>query len=294
MLREGFSTLFLRPRPITTPTEEVYQESGIQFLKKSKIIYAGIFLIIVLGLIFLFTPYFMNVLGTLAFSIMPAAILFAWVMKTDKYEPEPKSLALATIGLGGCVSAFFSMIMFPRGLEYYFLKIILIETVFFLLLVGLDSNRITGREFNDHLDGAVYGLSLGLGYVLYDNFTKIFFTPSIVNPFMLTLLAAEDVFISIFPALTGWWIGYVKAKYASVKITDLIAGFIPICIIRILYEFSVLAASSLSLTLRLVVVLSIGLLILSILVRRIRWALEDQRLWGYHIGKAPIEGGDSR
>lgn len=111
---------------------------------------------------------------------------------------------------------------------------------------------------------------------------------------MLTLLATEDVFISIFPALTGWWIGYIKAKYASVKITDLVAGFIPICVIRILYEFSILTASSFSLTFRLVVVISTGLLILSILVRRIRWALEDQRLWGYHLGRAPVEGGVSR
>ncbi|MCS7126184.1 MAG: hypothetical protein NZ929_04655 [Aigarchaeota archaeon] len=291
ILYESFTTLFIKPEPIISPSEEVYRQSEIPPLKKFPSIFVGSGLIVAVGLLIFFFPFLMNILGALAFSIIPVAILLTWVIKTDKYEPEPKSLILAVIGIGGCIAAIFSIIDFPRGVTYYLAKITLIEVLFFLILIGLDSNRVTGREFNDHLDGAVYGLSLGLGYILYDNFIKVYMMPSLINPLMLTLIAVEDMFISIFPALTGWWIGYVKAKYASVRFIDLLAGFIPIILIRVLYEAFTIAISSINLTLRLASVILVGVIILSILLRRVGWALEDERLWRYHIGRAPVERG---
>ncbi|MEN2974510.1 MAG: hypothetical protein ABDH32_02895 [Candidatus Caldarchaeales archaeon] len=285
---ESFTTVFIKPEPIISPTEEVYRESEIRSLKRSASIFIGSGLIVVVSLLIIFFPFLMNILGALAFSIIPVATLLAWVIKTDKYEPEPKSLILAVIGIGGCIAAIFSVINFPSGLTYYLAKIALIEVLFFLILFGLDSNRVTGREFNDHLDGAVYGLSLGLGYILYDNFIKVYMMPPIINPLMLILLAVEDIFISVFPALTGWWIGYVKAKYASVRFIDLLAGFIPIILIRVLYEAFTIVISSINLPLRLAAVILVGVIILSILLRRVRWALEDERLWRYHIGRAPV------
>lgn len=288
---EAFSTLIYKPKPIITPTMEVYHESGLHTIRKSAIVYVGLALIILLGFSMFFSQSLMIVLGALAFSIMPVAILFAWVLKTDRYEPEPRSLIIAAIGLGGVLAALFSMIGFPRDLMYHFSKIALIEIAFFLILVGLDSNKVTGREFNDHLDGAVYGLSLGLGYVLYDNFMKIYLTPTLFNPLLLTLLSVEDLFVSIFPALTGWWIGYVKAKYTSTRFLDLLAGFIPIVIVRVFYESLLIAVSVIDLVSRLIIVIVVGTMIMSILVRRIEWALEDEKIWGYHMGKAPVERG---
>jgi len=286
---EGFSTLFIRPDPVITPTDEVYQTGGIQ--QKSRyplsFITIGVILFIVLSILFLQTS--LLILGLFTFSIFPTLILFSWILKTDRYEPEPKSLLVSTIGIGGCIAALYSIVRFPPTLPYYFLKILLVEFTFFLVLFGLDSNRLSGREFNDHMDGVVYGASLGLGYVAYTNFVTLAFLPEIVNTTMLVLLSLENMFLLTFPAMTGWWIVYVKAKYTSISFLDLLAGFIPAIILKVIYEAVLSITLLLSIIPRLTIIISIGIILLTILVRRVYWALEDERLWGYLTGRAPTE-----
>ncbi len=291
---ESFSTLFLKPSPIISPTSEVYQASQIpQLVKKpSLIIISGIILLIIFSILFYYTS--LSALGLFTFSILPALIVFAWILKTDRYEAEPKSLVVTVIGIGSCVAAAYSIISYPSGLFYYILSSILVEISFFLILFALDSNRLTGREFNDHLDGVVYGAALGFGYVAYNNFVITTLLPGMVNPSFLILLSLENMFLIVFPALTGWWIGYAKAKYTSINFFDLIAGLAPVIVLRITYELTVTLLASLSLTLRLTGIILIGVIMLSIMYRRISWALEDERLWGYLTGKAPIEKASSK
>jgi len=291
---EGFSTLFIKPKIVTMPTEEVYQVSQIPLLPRYSLMIAvgGIISFILLSILFLHTSIF--ILGSFAFSILPALIFFSWVLRSDRYEPEPKSLIVSVIGIGGCIGALYSIIRFPSGLTYYLLKNLLAELTFFLVLSVLDSNRLTGREINDHMDGVVYGASLGLGYVAYKNFLTVTSVPEIVNPAFVVLPAVENMFLLVFPALTGWWIGYVKAKYASVNYLDLLAGFIPVIIIRFIYEVIVNLLASLTFFPRLTWITLVGLMVTSILLRRISWALEDERLWGYVTGRAPRERVSSR
>jgi hypothetical protein len=288
---EGFTTLFKKPKLVTTPTEEVYQTGG--FLETSRfsvsLVAIGIILFIILSALFLHNSILL--LGLFTFSILPTLILFLWIIKTDRYEPEPKSLVISVVGIGGCIAALYSMVRFPPVPSYYFLKTLLIEFTFFLVLIGLDSNRLTGREFNDHMDGVVYGASLGLGYVAYMNFTTLAFTPEIINPTMLFLLSLEKMFLLVFPALAGWWIGYVKAKYTSISFLDLLAGFIPVIVLKLTYEAVISYSASLFIAQRFIVLILIGTLLLVILFRRVSWALEDERLWGYFTGEAPIERG---
>lgn len=203
-------------------------------------------------------------------------------------------MIVSVIGIGGCIGALYSIIRFPSGLTYYLLKILLVELSFFLVLFILDSNRLTGKEINDHMDGVVYGASLGLGYVAYKNFLTIASLPEIANPAFVVLPAVENMFLLVFPALTGWWIGYVKAKYVSINFADLLAGFISVIIVRSIYEVVVNLLASLTLFPRLTGIVLAGLMITSILLRRISWALEDERLWGYVTGKAPRERVSSR
>jgi hypothetical protein len=99
----------------------------------------------------------------------------------------------------------------------------------------------------------------------------------------------ERFFTIVFPALTGWWIGYVKAKYVSVRFGDLFAGFIAVLVLRLVYEGFLTAFAALALPFRLAATTVVGLLFLAVLVRRVRWALDDERLWGYASGMAPVE-----
>jgi hypothetical protein len=178
--------------------------------------------------------------------------------------------------------------MLPQGLVFSFLRVGLVELVFFLVLYALDANRFTGREFNDHLDGAVYGLALGAGFVAYSNYLTIQ-AGAYLNPLATATLALERFFTIVFPALTGWWIGYVKAKYVSVRFGDLFAGFVAVLVLRLVYEGVLTAFAALELPFRLAATTVVGLLFLAVLVRRVRWALDDERLWGYASGMAPVE-----
>ncbi|MEM0350010.1 MAG: hypothetical protein QXD24_07525 [Candidatus Caldarchaeum sp.] len=286
-LREGFSTLFKRPPPIVKPTSEVYAAGAIT-TKTSRLIIAGVAVLFLSGLAAFIAQGFFQPLALLAYSLLPVALLLGWAMRTDRYEPEPKSLILMVIGLGGALSALFTVVTIPGGLLGYMVKVFLAELVFFLILAGLDSNRVTGREFNDHLDGAVYGLALGAGFIAYSNYLTIL-AGGYAAPLAATAFALERLFTMVFPGLTGWWIGYVKAKYVSINFASLFAGFVPVLVLRLFYEGLLTAFAGFSLPVRAVLTTVVGVLFVAVLARRVRWAVEDEKIWGYAAGLAPVE-----
>jgi hypothetical protein len=288
VLGEAFTTLFKKPPPIVKPTGEVYALGQLPPVKFSAMAVAAAVLAAVLLAAGFAVEDLFQVLGFLSLSLIPVAGLLAWALRTDKYEPEPKSLVLMVIGLGGVVAGVYTAVMLPQGLVFSFLRVGLVELVFFLVLYALDANRFTGREFNDHLDGAVYGLALGAGFVAYSNYLTIQ-AGAYLNPLATATLALERFFTIVFPALTGWWIGYVKAKYVSVRFGDLFAGFVAVLVLRLVYEGFLTAFAALALPFRLAATTVVGLLFLAVLVRRVRWALDDERLWGYASGMAPVE-----
>ncbi|MDJ0271642.1 MAG: hypothetical protein NYU39_03580 [Aigarchaeota archaeon] len=285
--RESISTLFKRPSPIVAPTQEIYA-AGVVTPRFSRLVLALAAVMVLMGLVAVFVEGLFTLAASLAFSLLPVALLLVWALKTDRYEPEPKSLVLMVIGLGGALAAVFTAISLPGGLLGYVVKVALVEIVFFLALYGLDANRLTGREFNDHMDGAVYGLALGAGYIAYANFLTVQ-AGVYVTSLAATVFALERFFTMVFPGLTGWWIGYVKAKYVSVGFRPLFIGFLPVLLLRLVYEGVLTGFAGLALPLRLAATTLVGLVFLAILVRRIRWALEDEKIWGYASGLAPVE-----
>jgi len=288
ILSEAFTTLFKKPSPIVKPTEEVYALGKLPPVKISVMAVAAAVLATVLLAVGFVVEGLFQVLGFLSLSLIPVAGLLAWAIRTDKYEPEPKSLVLMVIGLGGVVAGLYTAVRLPQGLVFSFLGVALLELVFFLVLYGLDANRFTGREFNDHLDGAVYGLALGAGFVAFSNYLTMQ-AGAYLNPQATATIALERFFTAVFPALTGWWIGYIKAKYVSVKFGDLFAGFVAVLVLRLVYEGLLTAFSALPIPVRLAATTVVGLLFFAVLVRRVRWALDDERLWGYVSGMAPVE-----
>ncbi|MCX8201283.1 MAG: hypothetical protein N3H84_04190 [Candidatus Caldarchaeum sp.] len=284
--REAFAT-FVRRHPITAPTQEVYQKGTItQPLGKLWPIGAAVIIaVLAVGIII---PELARYTVYLALSVLPVIILLAWLLSTDRYEPEPKTLILAVIGIGVLASAFSNIIPFPPGLPFYLLKLVALEFVFLLVLYLIDANRFTGREFNDHLDGAVYGLSLGLGYILYNNFYLLGGYAEIRPEFLVSLALEEFVYV-MFPAFTGWWVGYVKAKYVSVGFGQVFAGFVPVAILKVLAAAVITFFATQIFPLRLVGTGLVTALLLVLLLRRVSWALADELAWGYATGKAPVE-----
>ncbi|MEM1943390.1 MAG: hypothetical protein QXO30_07795 [Candidatus Caldarchaeum sp.] len=284
--REAFATWFKRT-PIKSPTSEIYQRGMIVY-SGSRLWVVGVFAVIAVLAAGLLVAEIRGIMVYVGLSVLPIALLLAWLVRTDRYEPEPKTLVVAVIGVGVVVAALFNLLPFPAGLTSYVAKLILLEFIFFLILYLLDANRFTGREFNDHLDGAVYGVSLGLGYVLYNNFYLLGGYVPLRPEFLLTLALEEFIYV-MFPAFTGWWIGYVKAKYTSVGFGDLLTGFIPVALFKAIAAFVIALLGGQPLFIRLVGTGLLTVLFLAALVQRVLWALQDEVAWGYAAGKAPVE-----
>ncbi|MEM4189177.1 MAG: hypothetical protein QW544_01505 [Candidatus Caldarchaeum sp.] len=282
---ESFTTLFKR-HPIKTPTGEVYQVGGTPSFGKPWI--GAAVLIIVLVLLSVFTASLASYFVYVGVSLVPMIALLAYVVRSDRYEPEPKALVFSMVGVGVVLSAFSNAVSFPGGFSGYMLKMLLIEFVFFMVLYLMDANRFTGREFNDHLDGSVYGLSLGAGYIAYQNF-YLLSSVEIIRPELVLSAAVEGFVLGVFPALSGWWIGYVKAKYVSVRFSDLFAGFVPVAVLKMISVLVLAGLALLGVFLRLVGVVLLALLLVAIIVRRVSWALQDEVAWGYAAGRAPVE-----
>lgn len=284
--REAFATLFTR-HPITAPTQEVYQ-TGAFVQRGGKLWPFGAAVVVAFLAAGMLVPELTRYTVYLALSVLPIILLLAWLVRTDRYEPEPKTLVLAVIGVGVAVSALFSVLPFPPGLVLHVFRLVAVEFVFFLVLYLLDANRLTGREFNDHLDGVVYGVSLGLGYVLYSNF-YLLGSYIDVRPEFLVALGLEEFVYVMFPAFAGWWIGFVKAKYVSVGFSHVFAGFVPVAILKAVAAFAITFLATQTFPLRLVGTVVITAVLLLLLFRRVSWALADELAWGYAAGRAPVE-----
>lgn len=284
--REAFVT-FVKRLPIAAPTQEVYQPGAISSARRGLWVFGAVAaaVLVVVGLA---VPDFARYSTYVALSILPVAVLLAWLTRTDRYEPEPKTLILAVVGIGVAVSAVVRLLHFPPGFIPYLIKLVLLEFIFLLILYLLDYNRVTGREFNDHLDGVVYGVSLGLGYVVYSNFYMLSGLVDVRPEYVLTLALEEFVYV-MFPAFSGWWIGYVKAKHVSISFSDVFTGFVPVVLLKTVSALAVTFLSALTILPRVVGLAALGAVLLLLLMRRVTWALQDEVLWGYAAGKAPVE-----
>jgi len=110
---------------------------------------------------------------TMIMTVLPAWVIMRYVYKFDRYHPEPFSLMLKVFALG-CLTPFL--------------------TVFLLLMIGFDSQEnfhlaLFGaaipeeamkfavlyfivwkhRHFDEHFDGIVYAVCVGLGFAVIEN-----------------------------------------------------------------------------------------------------------------------------
>jgi|SRR6056297_2172840 len=107
-------------------------------------------------------------------AVIPGIILLFYFYKRDIYEPEPKYLVLKTFFWGmlvafitGLISNNFSKIFQIN--EYYSIVILapIVEECFkFFAVLKL---RFNHKEFNEPMDGIIYGVALALGFAVLEN-----------------------------------------------------------------------------------------------------------------------------
>ncbi len=221
----------------------------------------------------------------LALSLVGPAIYLFWMWRSDKFEREPIYFVFLILGWG-TFAAFLSLIgnsLFDMiGLGAAWLCAPIVEESMKAIGVYLMAKS---PEFNDSMDGIVYGFASGMGFAWAENF------------FYIVLIYEGDIFWTllrvfifsvghgIYTAYTGWWLGRAKAKKGYITPGDLKPGLIMAMIAHGLYNSDIFEIDSYT-GLAMWVVFTIGIysVILYVMMRK-SWS--EERTWHYDDGYAP-------
>ena len=228
----------------------------------------------------------------LAFSLMGPAIYLAWIYRKDKYEPEPIYLVILLIGWGtfaGFLSFLGNTYSDELGLGMLASPIIgapIIEESMKGIGVYLMSKK---PEFNDSLDGIVYGFAAGTGFAWVENFlyvVRIYEGDLLLSVLRVFLFSYGH---GLYTAFTGRALGEAKVKKGFTQRSDLLRGLIPAMFMHGLYNSFLIGILELGEIESWLIwpLLVFGLFTL-ILYREIRKAQKQEQLWGYDQGYAPI------
>jgi RsiW-degrading membrane proteinase PrsW (M82 family) len=208
-------------------------------------------------------------------------IYLIWMMRNDRYEREPIPLVAYVFGWGalaGIIASFInSLIAVPLlgapGAAF-------VEEPLKILGVYLLIRRgRVGTEFNDHMDGMVYGAAAGAGFAGLEN---LFYTFLIVRNEGLPLAAAfiirsATAFGHIaWSAMAGRSLGLAKALRGRVVVTDMIPGLLIAIGMHFLWNL---------LPISFMFILPVSIIVLT---RLIRAAVRDETEWGFETS-APVE-----
>ena len=217
-------------------------------------------------------------------SAFAAPILYlVWMVRNDRYETEPLTLVVLTFGWGtfcAIFAAFFNTVVAvplfgPPGAA-------LIEEPLKLLGVyWIARHPSLGSEFNDHLDGMIYGAAAGAGFAGLENLSYIMkmILGSGVPPFLAIVVRSAASFSHIaWSAISGRSLGLAKALNGRSRLADLIPGLVVVVPLHLMWNLFSPAVA-------LFILLPINL---AVLLRLVRTALSDEVRWGF-LTSAPVE-----
>ena len=273
LIIEAITALF-RPRPLENPP------SSNVFLKRTqkstKRYMLSAISLLLMGLILSYGGEWLTYIGlTLAGYAVPV-ILLIYIIKSDRYEQEPLALVAYCFGWGafsgllaGILNALIAVpFLGPGGAGF------IEEPIKIIGVYWIARNTRLKNEFNNHLDGMVYGAAAGAGFAGLENFWYI--TEMVTSGAYPPLLA---IFIRSFTGVMhiAWSsmaarsLGLAKATRGSIKTDDLIPGTLVSAVLHFLWN----STSAL---------FSLGILFpftLNSMRQMIRVALQDETNWGY-------------
>ena len=247
--------------------------------KTGKYVVIGFFLIFLTSLL-LFSASWLAYFGLFVFSFIGPAIYLAWMWKTDRYEREPRTY-LFTVFAMGFFTAIPAYVMnsYITGPLIGGLSAPVVEEVLKGLCVLWMARK---EEFNDAMDGIVYGFAAGMGFAAAENFFYI-----IAQYEGNLILAILRVFLwgfghGLYTAMTGRWLGKMKVLTGIVKRRFLVPGLL--VAVAMHYIYNEVAGAFIPILGNIVWEITALLIVLA----AVRQALAEERLWGYDKGLAPI------
>lgn len=271
------------PPPLYRPTDVVYERRP-PYSPVRRYLALGLILGAV-GMFLLYQGLWLTYLGVTIMGAVPPMLYFLWMRRNDRYEEEPLGMILFTIGWGIFVGLFASIInsLIDEALRLGAWSAAFVEEP--LKAIGvylLARHKRLGREFNDHMDGMVYGSGAGTGFALMENFYYIYANAIDKRVMPLPSIAAVRAISALghllYTGLTGFLLGYAKAKRGYIVPSDLVAALIPGVILHALWN-------GLPGVITLFILLPLEVIIF---YKNVKAAQRDEELWGYRI-RAPVE-----
>ncbi len=291
-LKLFYNLVFKKRGPILNVTSEVYAQMPVQaYMERDKFLFAAAALFLMgIGLVLLLAArYPVSPLVSLLYALIPAAIYMWYIYRHDRFEPEPLWLVIFAFAWGvfSSVIALILNMTIVDGLcgglapcagfteePSKFLGVYLIATL-----------PLTRNEFNDHLDGFLYGAMAGLGFGVAEN--VLYISRSFAQLGMgIVLLRATTILMHMFTVgLAGWWLGYLKMTGRPLNT--------PLSLVGMLYGIAIhFTWNSLGYIFgpaALLIVIIAGPLMLWYSHKILSAALLDEYYWGFAQGYAPRE-----
>lgn len=198
-----------------------------------------------------------------AAAVVPALIFFVLILWIDRYEKEPLPLVLAVFLWGSffsIIGALILEIIFDYPVRFFFTPDSLVANLLSAgLIAPVVEEGIKGvgllavffvlrREFDNVLDGIVYGSIVGLGFAMTENFFYFLGQETLGS---LAVLVTLRVILgglghSLYTSLTGAALGFVAHRYSLwEKIIIVPLGFLGAVAAHSLWNLlAILSASS--------------------------------------------------
>lgn len=271
----------IRPQPVLQiPSCAIYAKRPHSSLWRYLL--AAIMLIVV-GLFMGYGGTWISYLGlTLSGFAAPVFYLF-WMVRNDRLEREPLTLVALTFGWGVFCGIFAALLNFLVAIPLFgspgaaFVE----EPLKLLGVYWLARHRRLSVEFNDHLDGIVYGAAAGAGFAGLENLQYILemmMGGGIPVVGAVFIRSATSFCHIAWSAIAGRSLGLAKAMRGHTRRSDLIPGLIVAIPMHFLWN-SMNAMISLTVLLPVYAIIAL---------RLVRAAQQDEARWGYKTS-APVE-----
>jgi protease PrsW len=211
----------------------------------------------------------------LAAAVLPCAAFLWAVDRFDRFKKEPRGLILKLFLFGMATpfaAAVIEMIsvplcgLLPESLivpAEAFLGIAVVEEGVKLALMMLIVRR--RREFDEILDGAVYGVSAAMGFALTENLFYVF-----GNEYAVAVALVRGVTAVPLHALAGGLMGLTVGRFRMTSRGSIAAGFLIAAAIHGAYDWSIMAPQIPS-----VMIVPVLLIGYAVFIGRLRSARKD-------------------
>jgi RsiW-degrading membrane proteinase PrsW (M82 family) len=177
-------------------------------------------------------PELSTLVAALVLALVPAAVYLFILNAVDRYEKEPWTFLLSSVGLGAIAAPIITLALlvlagrpavlppaFAPGLRVDPLLGIVEELVKGVLLYALVHS--IRDEFDDVLDGIVYGAALGAGFGAAETFTYAMGGTSLLGGGTIAALVIASLnqafYTAVFGAIIGAWQGLAGVRHVVVQ-----------------------------------------------------------------------------